>query len=54
MEETNAFDLADDTKLEIIDKIEALAWQIRNNWTDPKSECREIVELTIKLKTIDG
>lgn len=54
MEEDNAFDLPEESKLEIIDKIAALAMQIRNDWTDPRSECRRIVELTTKLKSIDG
>lgn len=54
MEDNNAFDLPENTKLEIINKIADLAWQIRNDWTDPRSECRRIVELTTKLKSIDG
>ena len=51
MEET-AFDLPETTKMEIIEKIEALAWEIRNDWSDPRSECRKIVELCKKLKEI--
>ena len=30
-----AFELPETTKLEIIEKIKALAWSIRNDWTDP-------------------
>lgn len=50
--ELDAFDLPETTKEEIIDKISALAWQIRGDWTDPRSECRKIVDLCTKLKTI--
>ena len=51
MEET-AFDLPETTKLEIIKKIEALTWDIRKNWSDPRSECRKIVDLCKKLKEL--
>jgi hypothetical protein len=51
MEET-AFDLPETTKLEIIEKIKALAWEIRNDWSDPRNECRKIVELCEKLKQL--
>ena len=50
MEEENVWDLLEETQEEIIDKISALAWQIRNDWSDPRSECREIVRLCEKLK----
>jgi len=52
MEET-AFDLPETTKLEIIEKIEALAWEITYDWSDPRGECRKIVELCLKLKNFD-
>lgn len=51
-EEINAFDLPEETKEEIIDKISALALQIRGDWTDPRTECRRIVGLCEKLKSI--
>jgi hypothetical protein len=51
-EEVSAFELPEDTKEQVIDKIEALAWSIRNDWTDPRGECRRIVELCSKLKTM--
>ena len=51
--EENAFDLPETTKVEVIDKISALAWQIRNDWSDPRGECRTIVELCKKLKELD-
>ena len=54
MEETTSYDLAEDTKEEIINKIESFAWEIRNDWSDPRSECREIVRLCDKLKKING
>ena len=50
MEEESAFDMPETTKEEIIDKIKALAWDIRNDWSDPRGECRAIVELCKKLK----
>ena len=49
-EEENAFNLPEKTKEETINKIEALAWQIRNDWNDPRSECRAIVALCKKIK----
>ena len=49
MEDISAFDLPETTKLEIIEKIKALTWQIRGDWTDPRSECRRIIELCNKL-----
>lgn len=52
MEELNAFELPEETKDEIIDKISALAWQIRNDWSDPRGECRKIIELCEKLKSL--
>lgn len=52
-EEISAFDLPEETKEQIIDKIEALAWNIRNDWTDPRGECRNIVRLCEKLKNFN-
>lgn len=52
MEEENVWDLPEETKDEIIDKIQALAWQIRSDWSDPRGECRRIVELCEKLKEL--
>jgi len=49
-EEQNAFDMPETTKEEIIDKIEALAWDIRNDWTDPRGQCKTIVALCKKIK----
>jgi len=51
-EESNAFELPQDTKEQIIDKISALAWQIRNDWSDPRGECRMIVDLCKLLHTL--
>lgn len=50
VEEENAFDMPETSKEEIIDKIEALAWEIRNDWSDPRGECMKIVSLCKKLK----
>jgi hypothetical protein len=50
--ETNAFGLPETTKDEIIDKIEALVREIRMDYSDPRGECRKIVELCEKLRTI--
>lgn len=51
MEDESAWDLPEETKEQIIEKIEALAWEIRNDWSDPRGECRKIVELCKLLKT---
>lgn len=50
--ELTAFDLPEDSKEEIVDKIYAMASSIRGDWTDPRSECREIWRLCKKLKEI--
>jgi len=52
MEEENVWDLPEETKEEIIDKISALAWEIRKDWSDPRGECRAIVKLCEKLKLL--
>lgn len=52
-EEKTAWDMPETTKLELIDKITAMAWEIRNDWSDPRSECRKIVELCEKLKLLE-
>ena len=51
-EEANAFEMPETTREEIIDKISALAWQIRSDWSDPRGECRTIVSLCTKLREI--
>ena len=51
-EEFNPYDMPETTAMEIISKIEAMAWEIRNDWTDPRGECRTIIRLTEKLKEI--
>ncbi len=52
-DEESAFDMPETTRLEIIEKISALAWEIRNDWSDPRSECRKIVQLCDKLKDLE-
>lgn len=52
MEEESVFDMPETTEEEIISKISALAWQIRNDWSDPRGECRKIVSLCDKLKEL--
>jgi len=49
-DDVNAFDLPETTREEIITKIECLACQICGDWTDPRGECRAIVELCGKLR----
>ena len=51
-DELNSYDLPESTKEEIIDKIRAMAQEIRMDWTDPRSECREIYRLCDKLKEL--
>lgn len=52
MEEENIFDMPEDTKEHIIDKIYAMSSSIRNDWSDPRSECRQIWRLCDLLKTM--
>jgi hypothetical protein len=51
-EEFNPYEMPETTALEIINKIASMAREIRNDWTDPRNECREIVKLTEKLKEL--
>lgn len=48
-----AFDLPEETKLEIINKIEAFADKIRSDWTDPRSEIKNIKRLCDKLRSME-
>lgn len=50
--EERSYELPEGTKEEIIEKISAYAWEIRNDWSDPRSECRDIVRLCDKLKLL--
>ena len=49
-EELTAYNMPETTREEVIDKIAALAWEIRNDWTDQIEEFRMIVSLCNKLK----
>jgi hypothetical protein len=53
-EEETAYDLPEETPLEIIAKIRGLATEIRNDWSDPRNDCRNIWRLCDKLKTMLG
>jgi hypothetical protein len=50
-DEENAFDMPEETAIQIVDKIYALAVSIRSDWSDPRGECRKIWDLCDKLKT---
>jgi hypothetical protein len=52
-DEESAFNMPETTREEIIDKIEALTWSIRNDWSDPRGECKTIVGLCKKLKEFE-
>jgi hypothetical protein len=52
MKEINIWELPEKTKEEIIDKISALALEIRNDWSDPRGEIRKILSLCEKLKEL--
>lgn len=57
MEETeyeSAFDMPEETLEQVVNKIEAMAWQIRNDWSDPRSECRSIVRLSSKVRELSN
>lgn len=49
-QETSCFDMKEESELEIVCKIDAMATSIRNDWTDPRAECREIFRLCDLLK----
>ncbi len=49
--EPTSWDMPEETPTEIAQKIESLAQDIRNDWTDPRSGCRKIAELCRKLTT---
>lgn len=51
-EEPTTWDMPEETREQIIAKIRAIAWDIRGDWSDPRSECRKIVELCDKLNSI--
>jgi len=42
-------DLLENTPIEIVEKIQCFAMDIRNDWNDPRYECRKIDELCDKL-----
>lgn len=48
----SAYDMPENTKEEIIDKISEMAHEIWTDWTDPRGECHEIYRLCDKLKEI--
>lgn len=50
MEEITPFEMPEESKEQIVDKISAMASSIRDDWSDPRSECREIKRLCEKLK----
>ena len=51
-EEITCFDLPETTTEEVITKIYAMASSIRGDWTDPRSECRQIWRLCNKLREL--
>jgi hypothetical protein len=52
-EEANVWEMPEETRDEVIDKISALAWEIRSDWSDPRGECRQIVSLCEKLRKME-
>lgn len=51
-DELDPYQMPETTAIEIIDKIEAMTQEIHGDWSDPRSECREIYRLIEKLKEI--
>lgn len=51
-DELDPYQMPETTAIEIIDKIEAMTQEIHSDWSDPRSECREIYRLIAKLKEI--
>ena len=52
MEEKSAYDMPELTAFDIVDKIEAYAWEIREDWTDPRFQVKEIARLSQRLKSM--
>lgn len=50
MSDDSPWEMEEETAEQIIDKISMLAAEIRLDWSDPRSECREIGRLCTKLK----
>ena len=50
--EIDASEMLEDTREEIINKIEAYSWEIRSNWSNPRSQCRSIIRLLEKLRNL--
>lgn len=44
--------MPEDTEDQIIDKIEAIIWNIRSDWNDPRYECRAAAELCEKIRKL--
>ncbi len=51
-DELDAFDMPEETKAEIINKIKGLADRIRNDWSDPRGEIKRIKLLCEKLRKL--
>jgi len=51
-EEISCFELPEETEEQIVEKIHSMASSIRGDWSDPRSECREIWRLCGKLKEL--
>lgn len=49
-EEKTTWEMPEETAVQIVDKIRSFASDIRGDWTDPRSECREIWRLCDVLK----
>lgn len=52
-DEIDAFKMPENTRAEIIDKIDALADSIRRDWSDPRGELKRIKQLCEKLRNIE-
>jgi hypothetical protein len=50
----NIFEMPENTKAQIIDKIEAMSDSIREDWNDPRSETRRIKALCQKLRDLEA
>jgi hypothetical protein len=49
MNKYNPYEMPETTEVEIIEKIREMSYEIRLDWSDPRSECREIERLTTLL-----
>lgn len=54
MKDISVFEMPENSRAEVIDKIEAMADRIREDWSDPRGEIRRIKALCQKLRDLEA